>query len=749
MPDVSNATIADALEELGDLYELDGAIVHRVLAYRNAARAVRESPVSVAALARAGKATELTGIGETLQQKIVTFLDTGTTPSTERMRAQFPPGLIAMTRLQGIGPKRARLLHKELGIETLEQLREAALAQRLRDVRGLGPKFEASVLLALEAGATQAAPRLRLPAAIELGEALTAGLRERAPDGRASRARRQRAADGRRGQRHRPGRHHRRARGTERTAGGTGADRNGLLRRHRRRASANALGAERRPAHRPARAARQPAAALHRLGRHNAALREATVRRGLHVSEYGVLSDSDGATRTCATEAEVYELLGLAYIEPELRENRGELEAAVREGGLPRLILEGDVRGDLHCHTVASDGRASIAEMAHAARERGYEYLAITDHSASHGFGNDVSPDELRRQIERVAKTNAAIEGIELLTGSEVNILPDGSLDYEDELLAQLDWVVASVHTAFGMGEQKMTERMIAAIEHPLVDAIGHPTGRLIERREPHELDLEAVFAVAARTGTVLEINANPARRDLSDVHARAAARAGVRLVIDSDAHRPDTLANMRWGIATARRAWLSKEDVANTRPWGELAKMRKRRTSASLRQPAEAVAHRPPPDRQPHGGKAPGLPRHDRSSRAMDHPAPRAGRDRGPRPPVAGRAVVRAPGQRRDQARVWWPADSRRRAPPAGPGRSPRGAARSRRRACGAAALGSPQAPEVRSRARPRRHLQARPRRVQRARPPPPPAPRPVGVHAPTRRARGQGPSSAGWRRR
>jgi DNA polymerase (family 10) len=614
MPDVSNAAIADALEELGDLYELDGAIVHRVLAYRNAARAVRESSLSVAALARAGKATALPGIGETLQQKIVTFLDTGTTPSTERMRAQFPPGLIAMTRLQGLGPKRARLLHKELGIETLEQLREAALAQRLRGVRGLGPKFEASVLLALEAGATQAAPRLLLPAAIELGEALAAGLREHAPsDTRvelAGSARRRVDA----------------VKDIDLIA--TTAEPQALsallegLEQIEAVSSAGAAGARGRTHSgmsvdlRVARPEQHGNRLQHFTGsgRHNTALREAAVRRGLHVSEYGVLQEAgappgearagepDGPgtssrarrsraasqphagdrphTRTCATEAEVYELLGLAYIEPELRENRGELEAAALDGELPQLIAEGDVRGDLHCHTVASDGRASIAEMAHAARERGYEYLAITDHSASHGFGNDVSPDELRRQIERVAKTNAAIEGIELLAGSEVNILPDGSLDYDDELLAQLDWVVASVHTAFGMGEQRMTERMIAAIEHPLVDAIGHPTGRLIERREPYELDLEAVFAAAARTGTMLEINANPARRDLSDVHARAAARAGVRLVIDSDAHRPDTLANMRWGIATARRAWLSKEDVANTRPWSELEKLRTREGS-------------------------------------------------------------------------------------------------------------------------------------------------------------------------
>jgi DNA polymerase (family 10) len=304
-------------------------------------------------------------------------------------------------------------------------------------------------------------------------------------------------------------------------------------------------------------------------------LREAAVRRGLHVSEYGILDDATGKTRVCATEQEVYELLGLAYIEPELRENRGELDAAAT-GTLPELIALEDIRGDLHSHTIASDGHNTIGEMARAARERGYEYLAITDHSASHGFGNDVSPAELRRQIELVHEANESIEGIELLAGSEVNILPDGSLDYDDELLGQLDWIIASMHTSFRMSEQAMTDRMITAIEHPLVDAIGHPTGRLIQRREPYAIDLYAVYAAAARTGTMLEINANPDRRDLSDVQARAAARAGATILIDSDAHRIATLANMRWGVATARRAWLTKEQVANTRRWSEFSKLRK-----------------------------------------------------------------------------------------------------------------------------------------------------------------------------
>jgi DNA polymerase (family 10) len=312
---------------------------------------------------------------------------------------------------------------------------------------------------------------------------------------------------------------------------------------------------------------------------HNMALREEAVRKGLHVSEYGVLDDATGITHRCATEEEVYALLGLDYIEPELRENRGELEAAAN-GRLPELIELGDLKGDLHVHTTASDGTASIEEMAIAAREVGYQYLAITDHSATMGFGSDVSPDELRAQIERIRALE--LDGIEVLAGSEVNVLPDGSLDYDDALLAELDWVVASVHTSFRMSSDAMTERIVRAIEHPLVDVLGHPSGRKIEQRLPYEYDLEAVIEAAARTGTMLEINANPDRRDLNDIQARAAAAAGVPLVICTDAHRPARFATVpRYGIATARRAWLTKADVANTRPWAELDAMRKRAARA------------------------------------------------------------------------------------------------------------------------------------------------------------------------
>ena len=304
------------------------------------------------------------------------------------------------------------------------------------------------------------------------------------------------------------------------------------------------------------------------------ALRDAAVRKGLHVSEYGILDDATGETYRCATEHEVYARLGLEYIEPELRENRGELEAAAK-GTLPDLIEQSDLTGDLHSHTTASDGTASIEEMAIAASDAGYEYLAITDHSASFGFGDEVSPDRLREQIARIRATE--VDGIQLLAGSEVNILPDGTLDYDDELLAELDWVVASVHSSFRMSAEQMTDRIIKAIEHPLVDVIGHLTGRKLERRAPYELDVERVIEAAARTGTMLEINSNPDRRDVNDVNARAAAAAGVPIVIDTDAHRVGGFQVARYGIATARRAWLTAEHVVNTKPWEAVQALRPR----------------------------------------------------------------------------------------------------------------------------------------------------------------------------
>jgi DNA polymerase (family 10) len=309
---------------------------------------------------------------------------------------------------------------------------------------------------------------------------------------------------------------------------------------------------------------------------HNVRLREEAVARGLSVSEHGITEVESGEVELCAYEERVYQRLGYAYIEPELREGRGELKAA-RQGTLPDLIGLEDIRGDLHSHTTLSDGRNSLEEMAEAGCARGYAYMAITDHSASHGFGDHVTAERLWERIEEVRAWNAGKRGFRLLAGSEVNIGLDGSLDYPEELLAALDWVVASVHTSFSISEKAMTERVLGAIENPHVDCIGHLTGRLIGRREPYGIDVEAVAAAAAAAETMLEINGNPNRRDLSEHHVRLAREAGATIVLNTDAHGVETLANMAYAVATARRAWLTADDVANTKPWGEFKKLLKR----------------------------------------------------------------------------------------------------------------------------------------------------------------------------
>jgi DNA polymerase (family X) len=572
--DPTNAEIAAALDELGDLYELDGAIIHRIVAYRNAAKAIRDASVSVSALARQGRATELPGIGPTIQEKVLALSSDGVIPAAVKLRAKFPAGLIEMTRLPGLGPKRARRLFDELGIDSPEALQTAAQEQRIRTLKGFGPKAEEAILASIAAAEGEShGRRVVLDRALVVGEALVDALRAHPAAERVELAgSARRWADS--------------VKDLDVIA--TTSDPAALVKAAAElelveSAAAPGDSGARLRTHTGIRVDLRIVAPdqfgnllQHLTGskEHNMALRDAAVRKGLHVSEYGVLDDSTGDTHRCPTEEEVYRLLGLEYIEPELRENRGELEAAAT-GTLPKLLTLDDLRGDLHCHTTASDGTASIEEMAEAARHAGYEYLAITDHSASMGFGNDVSPDRLREQIALIRSTE--VEGIRLLAGSEVNIFPDGTLDYDDALLAELDWVIASVHSSFRISAEAMTERIVRAIEHPLVDAIGHLSGRKIEKRPPYHFDAERVFEAAATTGTMLEINSSPDRRDLNDVHARAAAALGVGIIINCDAHRVAGFRVARYGVATARRAWLDAEHVVNTRPWREVEALRPR----------------------------------------------------------------------------------------------------------------------------------------------------------------------------
>jgi DNA polymerase (family 10) len=572
-----NAEIAAALRELGILYELDGADRYRVLAYREAARTVANSPISVEQLAEEGRLTELPAVGKTLAEKIETLIETGSIPSADKLKKKFPATLVEVTRVPGLGAKTARRIYDEVGVENLVQLKEAAEQGRLAGIRGLGPRTEENILASLE-GVTEdgMGERLLLSNVIPIGDEICSDLKELGVANRIELA------------------------GSARRWTETCKDLDLIATTDHPAALAEALATHGLSAE-TRRGGDAAASVLTHSGlkvdlrigtedsfgnllqhftgsaAHNVQLRERALARGLSVSENGVAVVDRKKIHKFADEAGVYELLGLPYIEPELREGRGEIEAG-DTGELPELITVDDIRGDLHCHTTLSDGRNSLEEMADAARKRGYAYLAVTDHSASHGFGNDVGARQLAKRIEEIRVWNeSAPRGFRLLAGSEVNIGMAGEPDYPDELLAELDWVIGSVHTSFAISEKAMTERVIAAMEHPLIDCIGHLTGRLLLRREPYGVDIERIIEAAARTQTMMEINGNPNRRDLNEGHAKLAAEAGVRIVCNTDAHGTDTLSNIKYSVATARRAWLSAKQVANTRAWRSFAPMRKR----------------------------------------------------------------------------------------------------------------------------------------------------------------------------
>jgi len=565
---MSNAEIAATLEELAVLYQLDGADRYRVLAYTNSARTIRDQGASVEEMALRGEVTALPGIGKTLEEKILALIETGEIPAAAKLKEKLPPGLIEINRIPGLGPKTVRRLHDELGVTGPDDLRAAAEAGRVRELKGLGAKSEQSILEGLDRLAEEPSgpSRMLLDEVLPLAEDLVAALREHPSCERAEIA------------------------GSARRMSDTCKDIDLIatsespqeLAAHiaayeavasAGKASANGVRLETHPGVGVDVRIVAPDAFGNLLqhftgsAAHNTVLREVAVSEGLHVSEHGITNDETGLSEAFRTEEQVYERLGYRYIEPELRENRGELEAA-RAGELPELVERSQVRGDLHCHTTLSDGQNTLEEMAAAAERLGYEYLAITDHSASHGFGDGVPADDLLRRVEEIRQFNGESKGIRLLAGSEVNIDRDGTLDYDDEVLAELDWVIASIHTGFSKSESAMTARMIAAIEHPAVDCIGHATGRLLTRRDPYPLNIEAALEAAARSNTAFEINGSPKRRDLSDIHARMAKQAGVKIVLNTDAHRAGSFDYMRYAVATARRAWLGPADILNTGPW-------------------------------------------------------------------------------------------------------------------------------------------------------------------------------------
>jgi DNA polymerase (family 10) len=564
-----NADVADQFDLLADLMELTGAESFRVLAYRRAATRMRETSSSVAQLALDGRARELQGIGKTIEEKIVQIVDTGEIEALAKKRAEVPAQVVLFMRLPGLGPKTAARIWRELGVTTLDELKTAAESERLRTLAGLGAKSEEKILqaLAFQAESPDQGRRL-LGEGLPAVQAVVATLREHPAAVKVSEA------------------------GSVRRRKETFRDLD-LIATATAPAELTAAFAalpwvESVAAQGDTKATVVSNAGLrfdlrvvppesygnllqHFTGSkdHNVAMREEAVRHGLSISEYGVAIVETGEVFCAADEPELYAFLGYDFIPPELRENAGELDAA-RNGTLPKLVELADLRGDLHTHTTwSADGKASLAEMVGGAAARGYAYYAITDHS------HYLRDGRLEAQLEEIEALRRRFAPLTILTGVEANIRANGEIDVPDEELALLDWVVASIHQS---RERSPTERVLAAMENPYVDCIGHLTGRRITKRAPMDVDVERVIAKALETGTFLEINSQPDRLDVRDVHARAAKEAGLKLVVASDAHSIPAQGYVELGVGQARRGWLTKGDVLNTRTWAQIRKLQKKR---------------------------------------------------------------------------------------------------------------------------------------------------------------------------
>jgi DNA polymerase (family 10) len=570
---VHNADIADALNRLGELLEIEGASVFRVRAYRNAARLVASLPHSVESmLARGEDLSELPGIGNDLAGKIQEFVQTGHVGLLDEVEARTPGELASLAELPGLGPKRVKLLYEQLGIHSLEDAARAASAQKIRTLKGFGKKTEERLLHEIERrrGAKQ---RIKLFVAEEYGVPLLEYLRGATGVKQATIAgsyRRRLATVGDldilvtgRG----------RSTVMDRLVGyedveeviSKGETRSTVRLRSGLQVDVRVV------------APHSYGAALHYFTgskTHNIAVRKRGVDRGLKINEYGVFK---GDRRVGGrTEEEVYDEVDLPYIEPELREGRGEIEAA-EAGALPSLVRLDDMRGDLQCHTKASDGRATLRQMAEAAQKKGYHYLAVTDHSQRVTVAHGLDAKRLGEQLEAIDRLNDEFEGFRLLKAVEVDILEDGSLDLPNAILQELDLTVCSVHYKLDLRRDKQTRRVLRAMDNPYFNILAHPTGRLIGEREPAEMDMEAVMEGARERGCFLEINAQPDRLDLDDVHCRMAKEMGLKLAISTDAHAMTDLDFMRFGVDQARRGWLEADDVLNTRTWRQLRRLLQR----------------------------------------------------------------------------------------------------------------------------------------------------------------------------
>jgi DNA polymerase (family 10) len=575
---MNNRELADTFNLIADLSEIKGEIIYKTLAYRKAAESLAALDRDAAEYWKEGKLREIPGVGEAIAEKIEELLKTGKLKFLVKLKKEVPPSLAEWLRIPGLGPKKVGLIWKSLKIKTLPQLEKAARAGKLRDLPGMGAKSEAAILAGIESLARRTG-RIPLGRAYPLAQEIAAALKKvpgvvaAEPAGSLRRMRSDvgdidilvAAADS--------------GPVMDAFVNLPGVAR--VLGRGDTKSSVEFGDGVRAQVwvHPPERFG---TALQYATGSkdHNVALRELALKKGFSLSEHALKRTSDGSEILCATEAQVYRSLGLPWIPPELREDRGEVQAAL-SGKLPDLIEIGDIRADLHVHTKWSDGQLSVLEMAQAAMRRGLKLIAITDHSGGLGVAGGLDPERLKKQAEEIRRAQERLGGaIKILHGSEVEIKADGTLDFPDEVLAGLDVVIASLHTGLRQPREKVTERALRAVRNPHVDILGHPTGRLYPDREGADLDMDAVLAAAAETRTALEMNAHPARLDLNDQFSRRARDMGILLAINTDAHAEDSFDLLFYGIATARRAWLKKEDVLNTWPVEKIVGWLKERKS-------------------------------------------------------------------------------------------------------------------------------------------------------------------------
>jgi DNA polymerase (family 10) len=566
---VHNASIADILRRVADLLEIEGANPFRIRAYRRAALTIEDLPQSAAKMVAEGKTlVGLPGIGKDLAGKITEIIETGHLKALAEIEARTPTTLAALTTVPGLGPKRVHQLHEALGIKTFRDLERAAKAHKIRGLKGFTAKTEEKILAEIKE-AKKRELRFKIATAEDFAKTLCAYLEED------------------------PSVEHVVVAGSYRRRKETVGDLDILVTSAKGKATVDRFIEYDEVAKVVAKGSTRATvvlrsgiqvdlrvvpeksygAALHYFTgskTHNIAIRKMGQARGLKINEYGIFRDSKRVGGK--TEKEVFAAVKLPYIEPELREDRGEIQAAI-VSELPKLVTLKDIRGDLHVHTKASDGKSSLREMAEAAKARGYEYVAITDHSKHATVARGLDARRLGKQLDAIDRLNDELRGIRVLKSSEVDILADGKLDFSDRMLERLDLVVAAVHYRFELDAKKQTERILRAMDNKYLSILAHPTGRLLGERPAYPLDIERVIEAAKERGITLELNSHPARLDLDDVHCRLCKEMGVKLVISTDAHSTFGLDSIRFGIGQARRAWLERKDVLNTRTWASLRK--------------------------------------------------------------------------------------------------------------------------------------------------------------------------------